>query len=64
MNTYSEDNDCPKCNHEGEIIFHQYVNSFSCQWCGFWWDFGVDIEKLTNLLNNHNIKRQEGWVTN
>lgn len=59
MNTYSENNTCVKCNQKGEIIFHQYVNSFSCQLCGFWWDFGVDIDKLTNLLNNHNIKRTE-----
>ncbi len=37
MNSYSENNTCPKCAKEGEVIYHQYVNSFNCQWCGKWW---------------------------
>jgi ribosomal protein L37E len=50
MNSYSEDNVCVKCKKSGEVIFHQYVNSFSCQLCGFWWDFGVDVKSL--ILKN------------
>ena len=60
MNTYSENNTCVKCNQKGEIIFHQYVNSFSCQLCGFWWDFGVDVKKLEKLLGKFDIKKQGG----
>jgi hypothetical protein len=58
MNTYIEENVCLKCKQKGEVIFHQYINSFSCQTCGFWWDFGVDIVKLEKLLSKFNIKKE------
>ena len=38
LNTYSQNNVCVKCKREGEVIYHQYLNSFSCQWCGKWWN--------------------------
>lgn len=25
---------CPSCKHIGEVIYNQYANFFSCQWCG------------------------------
>ena len=37
MNTYSEDNTCINCKKTGEVIYHQYSNAYSCQYCGKWW---------------------------
>ena len=40
LSTYVESNICVKCNRAGEVIYHQYVNAFSCQYCGEWWNNG------------------------
>ena len=33
LNTYAEDNKCPSC-HKKEVIYHQYMDYFTCQNCG------------------------------
>lgn len=40
MNSYNENNTCinKNCKKTGEVIYHQYQNIFSCQWCGKWWN--------------------------
>jgi len=40
MNSYSENNTCIKCNRAGEVIYHQYTNAYSCQYCGKSWSNG------------------------
>ena len=38
MDSYSEYNACKYCKKVGEVVYHQYVYAYSCQFCGKWWD--------------------------
>ena len=34
LNTYAEDNKCPRCGDKKEVIYQQYIDYFTCQNCG------------------------------
>ena len=34
LNTYAEDNECPNCEDKNEVIYHKYIDYFTCQNCG------------------------------
>lgn len=35
INLYNiEQERCPECNHFGEMVYQDYANCVSCQWCG------------------------------
>ena len=43
LNTYAEDNKCPNCGDEDEVVYHQGTDSFTCQNCGE--SFETDTEQ-------------------
>jgi hypothetical protein len=50
LNSYSDRNQCRKCGKVGEVIYHQYLDAYSCQLCGGWFEDGEEIGTAADPL--------------
>jgi len=49
INTYSIENEsCPECDQDGEMIYNQYANGIHCQACNTWFNTNMEVQNASN----------------